>query len=239
MVWVSTVRQAISSCSLYKCIDYVFGNLQVETQDGGEPSLDTGVYLLSQEVPHDGQVTKVRTCGFLLDRDSVTIPREANEITMFVFVIVYQRRGDHYHQRYTPYPMNYLVDIIDTMSFGCGKSDITNLGWNVTKGDRIGVLVQQIECVQFSIGPFIATTACPVHVNIIDPIKNCSQAHYFANTAPVAGSQMPQKLNIHDGDARNIFINLDVTVGKFPEEVYESKLISRHCYSSIPYKGSH
>lgn len=156
-------------------------------------------------------MTKLRTCGFLLDRDRETIPRESNEITPFVFIIAYRWMDDSFYQLYEPYPINFVINSTDT--FGCGENDITNLEWVVLQGDRIGALIQRIQCFPFHVGPSIALS-CPVHVNLVDPIKNCSQAHYFPSTALVSGPDTPHELNIHDANAEDIFINLDVTIGE-------------------------
>ena len=167
-------------------------------------------------------VTKLRTCGFLLDQDRETVPREASEITLFVFVIAYRLMGDSYHQLYQPYPIHFAVNSTDT--FGCGENNITSLEWVLSHGDRIGVLIQQIQCFTFSVGAFF----CPIHVNLVDPIENCSQAHYFADTASVAHLDIPQELNIYDGNADNVFINLDITVGKL-ECTQKSNYHCGHC----------
>ena len=189
----------------------MFGNLEVETQDHGTPSPATGVYLLSQGVPLEGLVTKFKTCGFLLERDRETIPSDANEITPFVFIIAYRQMGDSFYQLYEPYPINFAINSTD--SFGCGENDITNLEWVVSQGDRIGVLIQRMQCFPFHVGPSIALS-CPMHVNLVDPIKNCSQVHYFPSTALVPGLDTPLELNIHDANAEDIFINLEITVGE-------------------------
>ena len=184
----------------------------MEAQEDGTPSPATGLYLLSQGILLDGLVTKFRICGFLLDQDRETIPADATEITPFVFVIAYRQIGDSYHQLYKPYPINFVINSTD--SFGCGENDIANLEWVVLKGDRIGVLIQQIQCFPFHIGPTSSTLCCPMHINLLDPVENCSQAHYFASTALMAGPDIPQELNIHDTNAEDIFINLDITVGE-------------------------
>lgn len=184
----------------------------MEIQDSGRPSSATGVYLLSQVVPLEGTVTKLRMCGFLLNQDREAIPRDSREITLFAFVIAYRLMGDSYHQLYQPYPFNFVVNSTDI--FGCGENGITNLEWVLSQGDRIGVLVQQIQCFPFSVDSSVAIS-CPIHVNLVDPIENCSQAHYFPSTASVGGPDIPQELNINDGNAEDIFINLDITIGKF------------------------
>ena len=190
----------------------MFGNLEVEVQEDGTPSPATGLYLLSQGVPLEGLVTKLRICGFLLDQDRETIPADATEIIPFVFVIAYRQTGDSYRQLYTPYPFKFVINSTD--SFGCGENDIANLEWVVSKGDRIGVLIQQIQCFPFHVGPASSTLSCPMHINLLDPVENCSQAHYFASTALMVGPDIPQELNVHDANAEDIFINLDITVGE-------------------------
>jgi hypothetical protein len=190
----------------------VFGNLEVEGDESGTPSPATGVYLLSQGVPLEGVVTKLKMCGFLLDLDRETIPGNANEITPFVFVIAYRQMGDSYRQLYTPYPFNFVINSTET--FGCGENDITNLEWMVSKGDRIGVLIQRIQCFPFHVGPASIALSCPMHINLLDPVENCSQAHYFASSASITGPDVPQELKIHDANAEDVFINLDITVGE-------------------------
>ena len=190
----------------------MFGNLKVEAQENGAPSPATGVYLLSQGVPLEGLVTNLKICGFLLDRDRETITGDATKIIPFVFVIAYRQMGDSYHQLYTPYPINFVINTTD--SFGCGENDITNLEWMVSKGDRIGVLIQRIQCFPLYVGPASVTLSCPMHINLLDPVENCSQAHYFSSTVLITGPDVPQELNVHDANAEDIFINLDITVGE-------------------------
>lgn len=202
------MHYVINACT---CAEYVFGNLKVETQDGGIPSLTTGVYLLSQTVPQEGQITNLRTCGFVLDSDKGTLPEDFSEIIVFIFVIVYRQMGDSYQQIYDPHPFNFPVNATDT--FGCGENDISRLGWIVSRGDRIGVLIQQIQCFPFLTDSRMDLT-CPMYINLVDPVENCSQVHYFADTVSATGPSLPLMLDIYDGVAKDIFMNLDMTVGE-------------------------
>ena len=43
--------------------------------------------------------------------------------------------------------------------------------------------------------------------------KNCSQAHYFPNTANALGNDIPENLAVFGGDSVDTFINLDAIIG--------------------------
>lgn len=152
-------------------------------------------------------MTKVKACGFLLETDAQTIPDEVNEITMFAFVVVYRQMDDGYIPIYNPYLFNYVLN--KTERFGCGEIEIASLGWNVSTGNKMGVIIPQLGCFQFFTGSSVVTTTCPAHMNMVDPIENCSQTHYFQSTAWVV-----DKLHIEDSSTENVFINLNVTVGE-------------------------
>ena len=193
-------------CCYHLSVDYVIGNLEVESQDSGTPSSDTGLYLLSQEVAFDGRVKTLRACGFLIDQNAN--PQGTDQITLFFFTCAYRRVGDSYIRLYASRP--FALNINSTDIFGCDEENVADEEWVLSSGDRIGVFVQQADCVQFS----TTTYACPAHVNMIDPVKNCSQAHYFPNTAMALGNDIPEKISVFDGDPVDIFINLDMIIGK-------------------------
>ena len=178
----------------------------METQEDGMPSTDTGLYLLSQEVPYDGRVKALRACGFLIDQN--VNPQDTDQITLFFFVTAYRRVGDSYVRLYASHAFAYNINSTDI--FGCAEENVTDEEWILSSGDRIGVFVQKSDCVQFS----ATTYACPAHVSMIDPVKNCSQAHYFPNTAIALGNDTPENLAVFDGDPVDTFINLDAIIGK-------------------------
>ena len=83
----------------------------------------------------------------------------------------------------------------------------------VLKGDRPGVLIQQQECIQQSIMP--PCYRCSAYVNIIDPVKNCSQSLHFNNTRLVGRDlDMLAELSAINGHPVDVFINLDIIIGK-------------------------
>ena len=185
--------------------EYVIGNLQVETQDGGTPSPDTGLYLMSQEFLFSGQLKALRACGFRLINSN---PPET-EISLIFFVAGYRLVGNSY-KRYTD-PFMFFLTINASDSFGCDELNIPNGGLQVSKGDKAGVFVQQAYyCNQFAINSPIYT--CPAHVNMVDTVENCSQALYFNNTRD--DENMPERINVVDGNPVNIFINMNITIGE-------------------------
>ena len=195
---------------------YSFGNLYVERVDATtEASEDTGLYLLSQPVPFNGTVARVRACGLLLAKDTKSILEQVNYITMFAFVAIYRQVGstENYIRRYIPYLLHYIVSRSER--FGCGVNDLTALGWNVSRGDRVGVLVPHTTCFHFSDNSSTVMAACPAHVNLIDPVKNCSQAYFFRGSSLPTSSEVPEKLTLRDGYPQNVFINLEITIGKW------------------------
>ena len=185
--------------------EYVIGNLQVEKQDGGTPSPDSGLYLMSQEFLFSGQLKALRACGFRLINSN---PPET-EISLIFFVAGYRLVGNSY-KRYTD-PFMFFLTINASDSFGCGELNIPNGGLQAFKGDKAGVFVQQAYyCNQFAINSPIYT--CPAHVNMVDTVKNCSQALYFNNTRD--DENMPERINIVDGNPVNVFINMNITIGE-------------------------
>ena len=77
-----------------------------------------------------------------------------------------------------------------------------------------GLEFLSIQCFPFHTGPSSIAFSCPMHINLVDPVENCSQAHYFARTSLVTGPDVPKELNVVDAEAKDIFINLDITVGE-------------------------
>ena len=80
------------------------------------------------------------------------------------------------------------------------------------KGDRPGVSVLQQECNQFSLQP--PMYFCTAHVNLVDSIMNCSQSLYFNNTS-LEGGAMPAELTAINGHPVDVFLNLDIVLGKY------------------------
>ena len=186
--------------------EYVIGNLQVEgAEDGGMPSSDTGLYLMSQEAFYSGWLKALRACGFRLD----SIPHHLEtKLNLIFFVAGYRRVGNHYERHTDQSPFELTVNA--NGSFGCGEFFLPPGGLLVYKGDKAGVFVQQDNCNPRAINSLEYT--CPAHVNMIDQVKNCSQALYFNNTR--SDENMPERINIVDGNPVNVFINMDITIGK-------------------------
>ena len=51
-------------------------------------------------------------------------------------------------------------------------------------------------------------------MNLVDPNKNCSQSLYFNNTGPEGGSNAPAELIATDGQPVDVFINVDIIIGR-------------------------
>ena len=81
-------------------------------EDDGTPSMDTGLYLLSQVVPHNGTLSELDTCGYVVATNTV----EENA-TLFFFVTVYRQVGENYQRLYEPIP--FAFSISESKTFGC------------------------------------------------------------------------------------------------------------------------
>ena len=164
---------------------------------------------MSQEVPFDGYIKSVNTCAFLID--SNPNPQVTDEIILHFFVAGYRLMGNIF-RRITD-TLNFSIRISVGEIFGC---DIINLLDQlqpmILKGDRPGVFVLQEECLQVSLLP--STYICSAHVNLVDPIMNCSQSLYFNNTSLEDGVNMPAELTAINGHPVDVFINLDIVLGK-------------------------
>ena len=178
------------------------------------PSLDTGLYLLSQESPFDGHIKALNACAFLTEPNLNT--QGIDTISLYFFVATYRLIGNIF-KRVTG-TLLFFINIERTRTFGCNVRSLTNeeqLLTKVLKGDRTGVFVQQVDCGPF---PVLGQPAyfCPAHVNIIDPLENCSQSLYFNNTRLEGDNmdQVPAELDAVDGNPVNVFINLNTVVGK-------------------------
>ena len=150
------------------------------------PSLDTGLYLLSQESPFDGHIKALNACAFLTEPNLNT--QGIDTINLYFFVAGYRLIGNTFKRITDTFP--FFINIERTRTFGCNVRSLNNeeqLFTRVLKGDRLGVFVDQRDCEPLSV---LGQQAyfCPAHVNIIDPLENCSQSLYFK----VAGkSQVP------------------------------------------------
>ena len=78
---------------------------------------------------------------------------------MFFLVTAYRQMGDSYRRLYASYVFAYNIDSTDI--FGCAEENVTDEEWILSSGDRIGVYVQQSDCVQ-SVSP-------TNYANMIDP----------------------------------------------------------------------
>ena len=214
--------------------DHSFGNLNLQEGSNNNiaPSEDSGLYLLSQHVPVDGKISRVKTCGFLLARDRNKLVHEITGLSMFTFISVYKQVGESYVRLYSPYLLNYNVN--KTEQFGCGVCDLTSLGWIVSRGDRLGILIPNIGCFQLSKSPSQVITTCPAHINLIDPVKNCSQAYYFRGSASMlTGGEIPEMLSLQDGHPEDVFMNLEITIGKCFTLTQYSIASTQHSEESI------
>ena len=173
------------------------------------PSLDTGLYLMSQEAPFDGYVKSVNACAFLIEPNPN--PQGTNEIILLFSAAGYRLMGNAFKK--ITATLDFSIIITAGEVFGC---NVINLASGqqpmMLKGDRPGVFVLRQECIQFSFLP--PTYLCSAYVNLIDPIMNCSQSLYFNNTS-LEDEGMPTELTAINGHPVNVFINLDIIIGKY------------------------
>ena len=164
---------------------------------------------MSQEAPFDGYIKSVNACAFLVD--SNPNPQVTDEITLLFFAAGYRLMGNIF-RRITD-TLEFTISIPEEETLGC---NIINLADRqqpmMLKGDRPGVFILQEECLQFSLLP--PTYICSAHVNLVDPIMNCSQSLYFNNTSLEGRNIMPAELTAINGHPVDVFINLDIVIGK-------------------------
>ena len=137
--------------------------------------------------------------------------REQNEnvITMFFFLVAFRQSDNDYKQLFEPFPV--ASGISGNETFGCNEHVLENSDdFHLLRGDRIGVFIQRSSCVRFA-----NNFACPAHVNINDPhAEDCSQVFYFPDTATLPGTDFPSPSSLNNGNPGNVFINMDVVIGK-------------------------
>ena len=196
--------------SILYLIDISIGNLEVDSPEDGTPSLDTGLYLMSQEAPFDGNIKSLNACAFLVEPNPN--PQGTNEIILFFFAAGYRLMGNAF-RRITE-PLFFSISIAVGEIFGCNTINLASgQQYMMLKGDRPGVFVLQQECNQFSLQPPVYF--CSAHVNLVDPIMNCSQSLYFNNTSLEQNGALPAELAAIDGHPVNVLLNLDITIGKY------------------------
>ena len=191
-------------------IDYVLGNLEVDKPGNGIPSLDTGLYIMSQEVPFDGFIKAVNACAFLTDPN---LNPQNSEITLGFLVAGYQLIRNNF-QRVTD-TLFFSISVPVGEVLGCNTISLISAQQTknqLYKGNRPGILFLQEECQQTSLQP--PQFFCPAHVNLVDPNKNCSQSLYFNNTGPEDGFDAPAELIATNGHPVDVFINVDFVIGK-------------------------
>ena len=197
--------------SLCQSIEVTIGNLEVESPSEGVPSLDTGMYMSSQESPFDGRIKALKVCAFLTEP---TPNSQDDLIALYFYTAGYRSMGNKF-KMFTSTLYSFFT-INRTCTFRCYMRHLTSLEQHeVLKGDRFGVFVGQRGCgLSSSLGQ--QRYFCPAHVNIIDPVRNCSQSLYFNNTRleGVSMNQMPAELDAINGHPVDVFLNLDVIVGR-------------------------
>jgi hypothetical protein len=164
---------------------------------------------MSQEAPFNGYIKSVNACAFLVEPNPN--PRGSDEIFLVFSVAGYRLMGNTF--RAVTGTQQFTISIIVGEIFGCNT--ITYVDGQqpmMLKGDRPGVLVLQQECIQSSLRPPLYF--CSAHVNLVDPIKNCSQSLFFNNTGLEEDGRMPAELVAINGRPVDVFINLDITIGK-------------------------
>ena len=163
---------------------------------------------MSQEAPFDGYIKSVNACAFLVE--SNPNPQGTNEIILFFFVAGYRLMENTFRRITNTLVFTTTIPVGEI--FGCNIINLPSQQQMMLKGDRPGVFVSQEECLQFSFQP--PMYFCSAHVNLVDPIMNCSQSLYFNNTSLEDGNNMPAELTAINGHPVDMFINLDIVVGK-------------------------
>ena len=172
---------------------------------------------MSSPAPSDGLVSALNVCAYLVFPNPD--PQGADEITLQFFVAGYRLVGSSYQM--ISGTLRIAFNIYTNETFGCYPVTFApDKRTAVLKDDRLGVYIPDEDCHQFSTIPPLYL--CSAHLNIIDPIKNCSQALYFTN-ARLDDNRMPDILDASNGHPVDLFMNVDVTIGKLKSEKVERK----------------
>lgn len=172
------------------------------------PSLDTGLYFMSKQAPFDGLVNALNACAYLIFPNPE--PQGANAITLQFYVAGYRLMGNSFERISNTLSLKFNINTNET--FGCHLITFApEQRTKVLMGDRLGVYVPDEDCHQFSTTPPLYY--CSAHLNIIDPIKNCSQSLYFNNTK-LEDRSMPAVLDAINGHPMDVFLNVDVILGR-------------------------
>jgi hypothetical protein len=165
---------------------------------------------MSQEALSTGWLRGLRACGFKFNSGS--IPNYLKSLSLIFFVASYKLNGNYYERHTDQSTFELTVNTTGTDSFGCGSFDIPSGTLRVDKGDKAGVFIQREKCNTRAINSLEYT--CPAHINMVDsPSNNCSQAFYFNST--MKDEMMPDRISVADGNPVNVFINMNITIGKF------------------------
>ena len=164
---------------------------------------------MSRVAPFDGHVNALNACAYLTFPDPN--PQGVDVISLHFYVAGYRLIGNNF-QRISR-TLSKEIDIGTDETFGCS---MINFGpdqrTEIQKGDRLGVFVPDEDCYQFSVSPN-PRYLCSAHMNIIDPVKNCSQSLYF-NNIKLEDHSMPAVLDAINGHPVEMFINVDVFIGR-------------------------
>lgn len=172
------------------------------------PSLDTGLYLISKEAPFDGHVNALNACAYLTFPNPD--PQDADAIFLYFYVASYRLMGNRFERISDTLELEFNIYTNET--FGCYP--ITFARGNRPRalmGERLGVFIPDEDCHQFFTNP--PRYYCPAHLNIVDPIKNCSQSLHFSD-AELKDNRMPAELDANNGHPVDIFINMELFFGR-------------------------
>lgn len=164
---------------------------------------------MSKVAPFDGHANALNACAYLTFPDPK--PQGSNVITLHFFIAGYRLMGNNFQRISRTLSMHYDIDTDE--SFGCKMITFApDQRTKVLKDDRLGVFVPDEDCYQFLISPD-PLYYCSAHVNIVDPVKNCSQSLYF-NNIKLEDRSMPAVLDATSGHPVDVFINVDVFIGR-------------------------
>ncbi len=163
---------------------------------------------MSSSAPSDGLVKALNVCAYLVFPNPD--PQGADEITLQFYLAGYRLEGNSY--RMISNTLRIFFNIYTNETFGCYPVEFAPDNQpEVLKDDMLGVYVPDEDCHQFFTNP--SDYICSAHLNIIDPIKNCSQALYFSNTR-LEDNRMPDRVDARNGHPVDLFLNVDVFIGR-------------------------
>ena len=132
---------------------------------------NSGLYLLPEAVPNDGNVAEMRAYGILNYEVYIKNQIDQFDISMYLFFVVFRLDDDSGSYQ--------LVHGPEMATHTIGEPTLASgLAWPVRRGDRIGAVIPNGCFNDVTSPPF----PCPSQINFRVPQNDCSAALYSPTT---------------------------------------------------------